>query len=195
MKHFILILCALLILYLNQTHAAEPSNVLLDSLKSELIEVARPQSGIGEDGQELTKKMVKLDHEKVVEALLPLLKHKKKGVPYLASYIISDCRNGLKAENLDQLKEGYKNGGSWLPHAIGSLGTDAAIEFLIKEFRGNPKIHGQVDSALMKMDKAVIPFILKEFDNADPKSEQQFFEGLCFLFKGDICYDGLKEKA
>jgi len=89
----------------------------------------------------------------------------------------------------------YKNGGGWLPHAIGSLGTDAAIEFLIKEFRGNPKIHGQVDSALMNMDKAVIPFILKEFDNADPKSEQQFFKGLCFLFKGDICYDGLKEKA
>ncbi|MEO0797509.1 MAG: hypothetical protein AAFX93_20355 [Verrucomicrobiota bacterium] len=134
----LLTLCAI------QAQAKEKTGVLLAKLTDELIEAARPESGVGKTGQQVAKKLEELDHVKVVEAMIPLLKHEKKGVPYLASYVILDCKDGLRPEHLEQLKEGYRNGGGWLPNAIGSLGTDEAAEFLAKEFRANPQTHGQV---------------------------------------------------
>lgn len=184
-----LILCAI------QAHAEDKADRLLANLTAEVIEAARPESGVGKAGQEVAKKLAELHHEDVVQAMLPLLKHEKKGVPYLASYVILDCEDGLRPEHLNQLKEGYRNGGGWLPSAIGSLGTDAAAEFLAKEFRANPEIHGQVDWALISMGERAIPFLLKEFDDADPEREQGYFEGLRHLFKGDHVYEGMKDKA
>ncbi len=184
-----LILCAI------QARAEEKPDALLVKLTDELIGAARPEAGVGEAGQEVAKKFEELDHAKVVEAMLLLLKHKKKGVPYLASYVILFCKDGLRPEHLDQLKEGYRNKGGWLPHAIGSLDSDEAAEFLAKEFRANPKTHGQVDWALMSMGELAVPFLLKEFDDADPEQEQGYFEGLRHLFKGDHVYEGMKDKA
>jgi len=120
--------------------------------------------------------------------------HENKGIPYLASYVILECKDGLRPEHLDQLKKGFHNGGGWLPMAIGELGTDAAAEFLANEFRANPEIHGQVDAALIRMGERAVPFLLKEFDDADPEREQRHFEGLRHVFKGDM-YEGMKDKA
>lgn len=184
-----------LILGAVQSDAEDGTDKQLATLTAEVIQAARPESGVGDTGQEVAKKLEELDHAKVVEAMLPLLKHKKKGVPYLASYVILDCKDGLRPEHLDLLREGYRNGGGWLPNAIGSLGTDAAAEFLSKEFRADPEIHGQVDWALISMGERAVPFLLKEFDDADPEKEQRYFEGLRHIFKGDRVYDGMKDKA
>ncbi|MFM2199593.1 MAG: hypothetical protein RLZZ505_3025 [Verrucomicrobiota bacterium] len=165
------------------------------TLAAEIIDTARDESGIGKAGQELAKKLAELDHAQVVEAVLPLLKHEKKGVPDLASYVILHCKKGLRPEHLDELKEGFRNGGGWLPGAIGNLGTDAAADFLAKEFRANPQIHGQVDAALMGMGERAVPFLLEGFDDADPEREQQYFEGLRHIFKGSHVYDGMNDKA
>jgi len=176
-------------------HAEDETDTQLATLTAKLIAAAKPESGVGSAGQELAKKFGKLDHAKVVEAMLPLLKHKKKGVPYLASYVILDCKDGVRLEHLNQLKLGYHNGGGWLPNVIGSLGTDDAAEFLCKEFRANPEILGQVDWAIISMGEKAVPFLLKEFDDADPEREPRYFQGLRHIFKGDQAYQGMKHKA
>lgn len=196
MRHFLPALIVVsLILCRVQSHAEDVTEERLGTLTAEVIQAASPESGVGKPGQEVAKKLAELDHPKVVKAMLPLLKHKKKGVPYLASYVILDCEDGLQPEHLDQLKEGYRNGGDWLPGAIASLGTDAAAGFLAKEFRADPEIHGQVDWALICMGERAVPFLLKEFDDADPEREQLYFEGLRHIFKGDNAYEGMKDKA
>jgi HEAT repeat protein len=177
------------------SHAEDKAQERIATLAAEIIDTARPESGVGKEGQELAKMLAELDHAQVVEAVLPLLKHEKKGVPYLASYVILDCKDGLRPEHLEQLKKGFRNGGGWLPGAIESLGTDDAAEFLAKEFRANPQIHGQVDAALMGMGERAVPFLLKGFDDADPEREQRYFEGLRHIFKGSHVYDGMKDKA
>jgi len=165
------------------------------ALTKQLIEAATSDPGVGKEIQELTEKFSKFDPAMVVEALLPLLKHEKAGVANNASYAILGAWDGLRPVHLAQLKDGFRNGGVWLPNAIASLGTDEAAEFLSKEFRANPEIHGQVDSALIGMGEKAVPFLLKEFDDADPKLEPRYYEGLRHLFKGDHVYDGMKEKA
>ena len=165
------------------------------ALTKELVEAATADSGVGKTIQDISKKFAAYDQGKVIEALLPLLKHKKDGVPYVTSYVISDCREGLKPEHIDQLIDGFRNGGRWLPGTIAAFGTDQAAEFLAKEFRANPEILGQVDSSLMRMGEKAVPFLLKEFDEADPEREPRYFEGMRFLFKGDHIYDGMKDKA
>ncbi len=195
-RRFLSVLCMVPLMF-SAIHASaeEMPDDLLGRLTDELIAVARPEPGVGEAAQEAAERLEELDHPKVVEAMLPLLKHEKKGVPYLASYVIADCRDGLRPEHFSQLKEGYRNGGGWLPVAIASLGTDEAASFLTEEFRGNPRKYGQVDWALISMGERVVPFLLKAFDDSDPEREQPFFEGLRHLFKGDFIYAGLKEKA
>jgi len=165
------------------------------ALTKELVEAATADAGVGKTIQDISKKFAAYDQGKVIEALLPLLKHEKDGVPDKTSYVISDCRKGLKPEHLNPLIDGFRNGGRWLPGTIAAFGTDQAAEFLAKEFRSNPEIYGQVDSSLMRMGEKAVPFLLKEFDEADPEREPRYFEGMRFLFKGDHIYDGMKDKA
>lgn len=165
------------------------------ALTKQLVEVATPNAGVGKNIQEISEKFADFDHTMVVEALLPLLKHDKDGVPDKASYIILDYKDGLRPDHLDQLKKGFRNGGGWLPNAIAALDTDGAAEFLAKEFRADPEIYEQLGWALVSMGERGVPFLLKEFDGTDPEREQRFFSGLRHLFKGDHLHDGLKEKA
>ncbi len=149
----------------------------MDQLTEDLIRIASPNAGIGDSAQKLTSDFAGLDHEEVVAAMLPLLEHERKGVAELASHIILSCGDGVKVEHLSQLMEGYKNGGCWLPSTIGVIGTDEAIEFLAKEFRARPE-RGQIDQALVKLANRAVPFLLAEFDDASPHSENVFFEEL-----------------
>lgn len=165
------------------------------ALTKQLVEAATADSGVDQAIQDISSKFSGFDHEKVIDALIPLLKHDKDGVADKASYVILDYTDGLRPVHLAQLKEGFRNGGGWLPTAIASLGTDEAAEFLAKEFRADPEIHGQMDWALIRMGEKAVPFLLKEFDDADPEREQRYFEGLRHIFKGDNFYDGMKEKA
>jgi hypothetical protein len=165
------------------------------ALTQQLVQAATPEPGVGKEIQELAKEFSSFDPARVVEVLLPLLKHDKKGVADKASYVICAAWDSLRPAHLAQLKDGFRNGGVWLPNAIASLGTDEAAEFLAKEFRADPEIHGQLHSALLSMGEKAVPFLLKEFDDADPKLEPRYYEGLRHLFKGDHVYAGLKEKA
>ena len=176
-------------------HGDDGTNERIIALTVDLIQLARPEPGVGDEAQEIAKKLEELDHAKVVQAMLPLLRHDKEGVPYLASYVILDCESGLRPEDLELLKEGFQNGGGWLPSAIGSLDTDEAAEFLAKEFRKNPEVHGQIDSTLAMMGARAVPFLLKEFDDADLEQEEGYFQGLRHIFQGDRIHDGMKDKA
>jgi len=185
----------LLILLITQAQAEDKNDETLSSLVAKLIEVAESGAGAGKSYQEISNQLVKFDHSEVVEAVLPLLTHKKEGVPDLASYVISECEKGLHPEHLDQLQKGFNNGGSRLPSAIGSLGTDDALEFLVKEFRANPQIHCQVDRTIIRMGSQAIPFLMKEFDDANPETEKEFFRGLKHLIQGNGIYEGMKGEA
>ena len=192
---FTALVACLLTLSFIPCYGEDETDERIAALTADLIQVASPGRGLGEEAQELAMKLEELDHAKVVEAMLPLLRHEKKGVPHLASSVILDCRDGLRPEDFEQLKEGYPNGGGSLPSAIGSLDTDEAAEFLVKEFRKEPKIHGQLDGAVMNMGARAVPFLLKEFDDADPEQEEGYFQGLRHIFGGDYIYDGMRDQA
>lgn len=162
-------------------HAAD--DVELAALVKKVVDIARSVPGVGEEGQKLSEELQKQNPKKVCLALLPLLKHPKAGVPNLASYMILDCAKGLMPSQLPVLKQGFQNGGGWLPHAIASLGTDEATEFLVKEFRKNPQTQGQVDWSLIRLGEKSVPYLLVEFEKANPEKESSYFSGVRHIFK------------
>ena len=97
---------------------------------------------------------------------------------YLASYVILDCKKGLKPKHLPALKVGWKDDGDWLPNAIASLKTDEATQFLVKKFRTNPQRQGQLDWALTNIGTDAVKLLMIEFKAANPESEKRFFS--CF---------------
>ncbi len=152
-------------------------------LVAQLKVAAKPGSGVGEAVQNLSVEFQKLDQTKVVESLLPLLMSKQVRVNYLASYVILDCKKGLKPKHLPALKAGWQDDGQWLPNAIANLKTDEATQFLVTKFREKPKTQGQLDWALANLGAEAAKLLMIEFRSANPKSEKFFFSGFRHILK------------
>ncbi|MCP5537588.1 MAG: hypothetical protein H7A51_15315 [Akkermansiaceae bacterium] len=155
----------------------------LDKLTAELIRIARPAAGMGEDEQSLAKEFALGDKKAAVRALIPLLKHEKKGVPRLAGYVILECSAGVVPEQLDALIEGYLNGSGWLPSVIGRIGNAKAIRFLADDFLRNPQTHAQVSHTLAQLGPKAMPYLLHHFDVVDLEKRFDYYQGLKWVIK------------
>src|SRR4051812_16008941 len=84
----------------------------VSALMTKLEKVARGESGISKDEQEVAAEIWKVGAA-AIPNLLELLKHENKGVRTLAGYTLRDI-DGLAPEHFEALVAGYRYDGGWL---------------------------------------------------------------------------------
>lgn len=164
------------------------------TIRELVLEIAPTEEAeaIDESGVRLKAELAKHDHRTVLDELLPLLRHEKKGVRLLASFLLLGCRDALRAEDLPALKAAYESGAAWLPAAIASLKSQEAVEFLVAEFRKKPETGTQIAFALRDLGKLSVPHLVSVFEGGDPEDFRLFESTITLL--GDLG-DGARSAA
>lgn len=156
-----------------------------DTLLNELVSVAEnyPSAGISKNEREISSKIIE-SKQFNLEKLINLLLHPTPKVRSLAAFTLLNQKT-IPEKYFEIIKKSFDMGNGWTPFLFEKIGNKKSIEFLISEFRKNPKLGEQLDHAIVALGEKAAPCLIDYFkDNYDNKEQVlQFTPSLFFGMK------------